>query len=256
MSYNEDEVAKRFEIGNTLNSSFSIFLKKSVPFVLIAVIFQIPVIAWDYNTGYYLIDPFDFDASAAVDWSEEVIRIGLASVFSFLANAAITYGVVMHVADKKVSLKDCMLIGVSLFVPIVIIGILCNLLYFSGFLLLIFPGFFALVYLFVVYPVAVIEQPGIMISFSRSGYLTKGNRWPLLGIILILVIVVIGFVSIGKFISDILRGWDYHLLAYILHLTLSSFGYVFWLIVSTISYQNLRTEKEGGLTNQVASVFD
>ena len=48
------------------------------------------------------------------------------------------------------------------------------------------PGLIIYTVLWLVVPVAVVERPGIVASLRRSSMLTKGYRWQIFGMVLIL----------------------------------------------------------------------
>jgi hypothetical protein len=106
---------------------------------------------------------------------------------------------------------------------------------------------------FVALPACVLERTGPVGSFSRSAFLTKGHRWRLLGLLLLILLVnlitawVIGFISftaLGAFanaISSYLWG---------------SLFAAFQSVLVAVVYLELREAKEGIDLDRIAAVFE
>jgi hypothetical protein len=73
--------------------------------------------------------------------------------------------------------------------PLIIAGILAGIAVGIGLLLLIVPGLFLLTIWAVIAPVIVIERTGALAAFGRSTELTKGSRWQVFGVIVVLFIL-------------------------------------------------------------------
>jgi ABC-type multidrug transport system fused ATPase/permease subunit len=73
--------------------------------------------------------------------------------------------------------------------PLIVAGILAGIAVGIGLLLLIVPGLFLLTIWAVVAPAIVIERTGALGAFGRSAELTKGNRWQVFGVIVVLFLL-------------------------------------------------------------------
>jgi uncharacterized membrane protein len=120
--------------------------------------------------------------------------------------------------------------------------------------LLIVPGIMVAVAFAVAFPVCVIEQQGPFASLRRSRALTKGNRWKICGIYLVMlivgvVVVVVGIASIiGRSLGAQVGGF----VSVIMQIVTSAFSGVLF----TVIYHDLRAAREGLDTNRLAAVFD
>jgi hypothetical protein len=72
--------------------------------------------------------------------------------------------------------------------PLLGLSIVVGILVFIGLLIFIIPGIILALIWFVAVPVMIIENKGVFDSMSRSGELTKSNRWRLLGLMLVVYI--------------------------------------------------------------------
>ena len=106
---------------------------------------------------------------------------------------------------------------------------------------------------FVAIPVCVVERKGPMTSMVRSAEITKGNRWKIFGMILLVGIVA---AIVGAVIAAVLRPTGAGLLAALGTLVWNGVWSAFYAIFVTVTYRDLRVAKEGIDTGQIASVFD
>ena len=128
-----------------------------------------------------------------------------------------------------------------------------------GFILLIVPGIILLMMWSVAVPALVVEREGVFAAFSRSAELTKGARWKIFGLSLVLLVIywllslVVGLVGLGTFNAATPGG-----------LTVANLigsmvtGTIFNMIWGTIQpslYVELRQWKEGTSAESLAQVF-
>ena len=74
--------------------------------------------------------------------------------------------------------------------PLIVAGFLAGLGIGIGFIFLIVPGLILATIWAVIGPAIVVERVGAIDAFGRSSALTKGDRWPVFGVILITFIIV------------------------------------------------------------------
>lgn len=138
--------------------------------------------------------------------------VGLALVASLIGTVA-TYwyqGMVVEAArDVIVDGRRDHTVG-SLFssvapvlLPLIAAGILAGIGVAIGLILLIVPGLFLLTIWAVIAPAIVIDRAGVFDAFGASSRLTKGNRWPVFGVIV--VVFLLNFV-LGAIVQGILGG--------------------------------------------------
>ena len=107
---------------------------------------------------------------------------------------------------------------------------------------------------FVATPACVVEELGVSASMDRSAQLTKGQRWKILGIaLLVLIPGVLGSAVIDAVVEEAGIGF-----------VAASAGQVIWegiwgsyyAILAIATYHELRAIKEGVGIDQVAAVFE
>jgi hypothetical protein len=109
---------------------------------------------------------------------------------------------------------------------------------------------------FVALQACVVERTGVFASLRRSTQLTKGNRWRIFG--LLLVVMVIG-VIVGMVVGALAGAMS--LLTGAIVVTIVTFVWqavwgAYYAITGVVTYHDLRVAKEGIDIEQIAAVFD
>jgi hypothetical protein len=235
---------REFRIGQVLSRAFNVFFKHIMTFTLIA-------------TGVVL----PFVLLGALGSSAPPDQRGVMTLMAFvlylflapLATAVILYGAFQHMRGHPVHLGESVSRGLARFLPLIGLMILQTLGVLLGSILLIIPGLILMVMWYVAVPVCVVERTGPVESLSRSQELTKGFRWKLFG--LYLLVLIIGAVggSILPVVGEALAGiWGQVAVQLVWQGLAQAFGSV--LIV--VAYYYLRVAKEGMDIEGIAAVFD
>lgn len=178
-------------------------------------------------------------------------------VFGNLAVAAISYLTFQDLRQRRRSAIDSMLRGLAVMLPVVGIAIVTALATLLGTLLLVIPGLIVMTVLWVAVPAAVVERLGVSASLKRSADLTRGNRWRVFGIILVIGIassftswvteqVVAAVSSVGENSPTMLAAAA----------LVDGFFAALAAIAATVGYRDLRFAREGGDIDQIAAIFD
>jgi len=119
------------------------------------------------------------------------------------------------------------------------------------------PLIYVWVMLWVTFPVAVIERRGLG-SFRRSAQLTKGFRWRIFLLFILLFALGIGMALSMKAIGGALEhsSLDQFAGGVAVEWLITGFTTALSAVVAAVSYHDLRVAKEGLDTDQIASVFD
>jgi hypothetical protein len=170
----------------------------------------------------------------------------------------LTQATVLHVAFQdmrggRVSLTEAIRGTVGQVLPLIGLTICIGVAIAVGLLLLIVPGLILMTMWYVVYSACIVERRGVFASMERSSALTKGHRWALFGVWLLLAIA--GAI-LGAVVSALvgLTGSSGLVMAGSLAWTAlaSAFGIIFTVVV----YHDLRVAKEGVDIRQIAAVFE
>ncbi len=237
-----------FSVGGVLKRSFSTFFANIVPFGVLALILYLPTLLYGFVT-------FN-DLGAEFSVNDVIVNL-LSFVLTYILVGAVVYGTVQHLTGQKATIGDIVSRGLATILPVLVIAILLTIVIGVGFALLVVPGVFLMVVYAVVIPAAVVERPGIVGSFKRSWDLTKGYRWPVLGVLLVLmVILVVVSLLIGGIAGFLAFGMGDFTSLIVVNYVLSAVSGALLSVVVAVLYHDLRVAKEGVSTAQIAAVFD
>ena len=238
-----------FRVGRVLGRTGTILSQHFVIFFLVAVVAAAPPV---------LLIQRNVDAMVGGTPSADLfvmmgIGVALTLVLGMLSQAVMLHAAFQAMRHRPVSLGDSLRVGLARVIPILLLAIVMGLLMGLGFLLLIVPGLILLTMWWVGTPACVVERTGPWTSLKRSAALTKGHRWKIFGLILLLFIINLIVSQIIEVVV-LLAGSD----------ILSILGRLLWAalygaynaIAVVIAYHDLRVAKEGIDIEQIAAVFD
>jgi hypothetical protein len=176
----------------------------------------------------------------------------LVMVLNLVSQAAVLVIAFQYLRGHPASIGEALGKGLERFFPILGLVILFTLGLSVGLILLVIPGIILAVVWSVSVPACVLEGTGPVASLRRSAALTKGHRWKIFGIYVLIwiasaiVIGLLGLVS-RQF------GWMADLLVSFLW---TGFITAYFNSVLVMIYHDLRVAKEGIDVHQIAAVFD
>ncbi len=178
----------------------------------------------------------------------------LSTIFGLVIQGAIAYAVFQALRDDSaVSVGDAVSHGLTRLPVLILAAILVGLLTMVGLVLLIIPGLIVMCILAVTIQACVVEQLGPVESMQRSAELTKGYRWTIFGLVLIVGLVIVAIVFLVAFIATLVFGETLAgLLATLVAIVPQAFNFVMLAII----YSDLRSIKEGVTIDVLADVFD
>jgi hypothetical protein len=171
--------------------------------------------------------------------------------------STLSYAIILHAAfqdmrRRPVRLAESLGIGLSRFFPLIGLAFVAGFLMLLGLVLLIIPGLMLYTMWFVGVPACVVERLGPWAGLRRSRELTKGSRWKLLALALLLLVGSIGS-SVIEFVLEALGGPYAGLGGQLIWTAIWS---AFSAVVIAVTYYDLRVIKEGVDIEQIAAVFD
>ena len=184
----------------------------------------------------------------------------LTLVISALVQGALTRATVSASEGQRVSLGQSLASAIRVVLPLIGLTLLWAIGLMIGFILLVVPGIILILVWAVAVPSLVIEREGVMAAFRRSAELTKGARWKIFGLFLIIVVAywllsaVAGLVGLGTYsatnaaaglaLSNIIGG-----------VVVGTLVNMLWGTIQPSLYVELRQWKEGTSAENLADVF-
>ncbi len=109
-------------------------------------------------------------------------------VLTVLVQAALTRATVAESEGRRASFGECLGAGIKVILPLVGLIILWWIGVTIGFVLLVIPGIILITMWSVAIPALVEERQGVFAAFRRSAMLTKGERWKVFGLLMVLLV--------------------------------------------------------------------
>jgi hypothetical protein len=267
--------APKFLVFGTLAQSFSLLFRNITPFGLIAMLITSP-------TYIYLltIDPYELAFRPELSFVAYLGYIDF--VFYYLLAGILVFGVFEGLRGQSVSLARSFARGLTSLLPvigIVVVMIAVLAIFFAIYIAVVFgigassgmdssgstllalilglvvagvPALYVFSMLWVVVPAAVVEGRTLT-SFGRSLFLTKGSRWRVVGLIIMLFIIMLVINLVSGFIGDLFGSWTGYILVAWVGTAIAA---LINSVVITVAYHRLRLAKDGVGEDQVAAVFD
>lgn len=187
----------------------------------------------------------------------------LGILISAFVQGVLTKATVAEGEGRKASFSECALAALPVALPLIGLSILLALGVGLGFVLLIVPGIMLYIAWSVAAPVLIQERSGVFEAFRRSADLTKGSRWKIFGILLVLVIAYYLFGALGAAVGLASGGLDDPGFAtgampikfIAINLIVGLIVNTFWGTVQASLYVELREWKDGPDTENLQQVF-
>ena len=247
----------RFAVGTVLADSLSVLGRNWVTFLPLSLIafalFSLIKMSFD-AIGFRLhfaSDQVAFDLIGLLDSLVEML------CWAWLGGG-LAFGVVNTLRGTHASHWQVVRTAVRI-MPLLLIVLLVQVsIFIAGLVLLIVPGLVFMAALFVALPAAAMERVGPWRAVSRSWHLTRGWRWQVFGVCIVMLViwaVVDKLVCLATGVCD--NPWQaYDTLDFCIHLTSRILVGALEATVAAVSYYHLVVLKEGSETSVVASVFD
>jgi len=200
------------------------------------------------------------------------LTVMLLTYFCTFMHMGATYEIcVLTQAGKPAKLGEVLAHALGNAFPIFVIYLLCALIWIFGSVVLFVPACIFGTWFSVVVPAYVTEKPGIFGAFSRSRALTKGHRWGVFGL-WVLMVVILYIVAMVIELPLIMPMFKATMLAaaagrqavtptlpIVAMVVISVLFSVLWVIVLSINasvYSCLRAEKERFSSATVEKIFE
>jgi hypothetical protein len=240
-----------FSVGRVLNRTFSVFVRNFLTFFIVTAVASLPTLLLLHAPSVVTQVSSGWDTARGVVLGFLAFFVGI--VLYTLSQAVILYGAFQDMRGRPVSLTESLAVGLRRFFPIVGLAISMTFCLMLGIILLIVPGLMLMVMWFVATPACVVERLGPFRSMRRSADLTRGHRWKVFGLMLV-VFIVSGVVS--PTLEAAMRAVGGSTMVLIGTLIWNGIWGAFYAITAVVAYHDLRVAKEGIDIEQIAAIFD
>ena len=244
-------------VGKIVSDSFQTFVSNIVTIIILGVLpaaLGIIIKAIFLGFGPHLVDPEIFIINTS--W----LGFAFSTVVDMVFYGMFTAMLVLMAYDAKLgrsrSIGGYLSSALGVLFPVIVMSLVVALVLSLGFLALIIPGIWLYGVLAVTVPAIVIERADYG-ALGRSAALTKEYRWPVIGLLIIIGIIVAVFSGIIGAVVTMLGSFGFGLAGTIVLTTLlNGLGYGLSSIAAALVYARLREIKEGVHVDQLAAVFD
>lgn len=249
-----------FRVGTAFSRTFSLFFGNFLIFGAIPMLVGMPLAL-----------------SEAINNSPGQVSLATVGTMAFMALASMIFSIFLWIAlthaalqklqGEDISLTTSLWASVRLFFPFLAVTILMVLTISAGMVLLIIPGLILAAMLYVAGPALVAERRGVFPSLSRSFELTKGRRWSIFGLVVLVFVglflmqLLILSVSSAFLLSQGTEGTigfstNQIVIVTVMGMIMSGLQTGFVTIMPAVTYHQLRAEKEGLDPGTISRVFE
>jgi hypothetical protein len=179
----------RFDIGRVIQRLFAVLGRNAASFGLAAVLFSaIPqAIVMSVTIGLRAAagaGAFNLGLSA---WS--LLGSLITAIGSVLLQGILIFGTVSDLNGRRPSLAEMLQVALRVALPLIGVALVTGIGVVLGLILLIVPGIILALMWCVATPARVVEPIGVIDALSRSQALTRGHRWIILGLWVLILVV-------------------------------------------------------------------
>lgn len=245
---------ENIDIGRVIQRGLSAIGSNIPGFALLALLLAgMPNFAMYYvllsRAGLVVANPLDPNY-----WGTYGLLLLVTMFAGYLLQAALMRSVILHLDGRPADIGGSLTTALGLILPMIGLTIVSGIAIMLGLVLLIVPGVMLYVMWIVAVPVLVEERRGVFGSLSRSAELTKGSRWYVFGLLVLLLI----FSSVVSAAAGLLNFGDPLVSVIPFAATNAVVAAVYGLVIAAMLaslYYELRTVKEGATTDSLASIF-
>ncbi|MGD8401199.1 MAG: hypothetical protein PVH64_09755 [Bacillota bacterium] len=244
---------RQYSFGETIGKAFNLYFNNFMILVLISLLCQMPVVFMFQFAGL-----LNLSQGLQPDWPAFLIKMALFGLTGLVVWAFLTAIVINLVAKKFLeassgSIAHQTASGLSLILPVAGLSILVGLFTWLWTMLFVIPGIIAWLSYSVASAVLVIERQTIRQSIRRSKFLTKGKRWGIFGLLIVMGIII-SLINQSLVLLLHFCNLSPGVLVYLDHAVSALTGPIQACLMVVI-YFNLRIEKEGFNIEHLARQF-
>ena len=258
-----------FRVGHVFRSALLVLQRNFLLLALLGIIPKLPWILTEIGDIFPIITQiYDSLQQTGFFVGAEYIGLGdvildvLEEILGAIADGSVVAIALQEIGGMRIDLREAFRGGLYCFLPLFVLGICLDIGRIANFFsdafaltpalrLIIFPPLSMLLTIwFVVTPACVAERLGVFRSMARSRTLTKGHRWRIFAVLLLLSIV-------GQRLLKLATAIDHDAIGTAAWYVIAVLYYnVFYLVVTIAAYFHLRVAAGGLDAERVATVFD
>ncbi len=232
-------------IGGILGRGAEVLGRNLATFGTLSALFML----LPFVSGLMMGFGFEFDGGVSAIAIGALVLLWI--LLYFLLFATLTHGTICYLRGTPARIRESLSWGLGLLFPVLGITIIATIGAGLGAMFLLIPGLILMTMWWVAVPAAVVERTGVIESLRRSVELTRGYRWKVFGVI---VIIYIGQFALDRLTTVILSAAPIFSMVVSFFVTVAITAY--FAVVTAVCYHDLRVLKDGVGIDDIARVFD
>ncbi|MCJ9427537.1 hypothetical protein [Kordiimonas marina] len=241
---------RKLQLGTALSRAIGALFGNFFSFSAIGCLVYAPIVACAIAfTGNVTVLKGD---TSQVGWMGVLLSFLATAIFTQIAYVAILSGGISFLSGDKMTLGRMIRSGMKFLFPVIAVAIISFVLVLLGYVFLIIPGVIISLMLYVAIPAVIAEKKDPIEALKRSRDLTRGSRWAIFAVMIIVAIItnvpqwLVGFIQPSAENVPLL-----------FVVTVLSYGVITAVngALNAAVYVQLRECKEGISTDEVTEVF-
>ena len=252
---------RQMSIGRVFERAFATIAHNPLVVLAIAIVLGgLPSALVNYLTQSVRGGTLASGPDRAAVWGAMVFSWILSIVIAAIVQGAMTRATVAEGENQRASFAECIAAGARVFLPLIGVALIFGFAIALGFMLLIVPGIMVMVMWSVAAPAVVVERDGVFRALRRSQELTKGFRWKIFGLFLVLLVIyllifsVLGVVGLSSMRATAATG-AFSIVNFIASLISSAIINLLWGTIQPSLYVELRRASNGDSIESLEQIF-
>jgi hypothetical protein len=242
----QDRAAPALRIGDVIGQARRLFVARWATYSGLVAIAYAPLLAEVTLT-------VRSGPGVTIGFSAPLLATIATCVWLTLSNGAIFLAVSQECAGRRLTIAQFVPGALRRLPALVGLFLLISICLLLGAILLLIPALIVLCIYAVAAPACAVEGLGPIRSMARSAFLTKGNRWRIFGLVLLLYV---GLALISEPIAFLARHFGGRLAGIIVTMPVEGVAGGFSAVAIGVLYAQLRAAREGVAGERIAGVFD
>lgn len=203
------------DFGRVFSDAFGALRQNWGPYLILAPIFAgIPAAAATWEVEQLIAQHVLSTTNPVGGLLIGYLRSLPVSIAGYVLQGAVMVGAAAYFTGRRASFSDCLIAGLRNWPALLLLNLMRGVATDVGYLFFIVPGVILNLAWYVAGPVQVLERGSPLSSLRRSAELTRGRRWSIFGLSIIVGVfgLVIGLVAgfIGGFVVGFMRPFGAH----------------------------------------------